>query len=80
MLHYDRIKNIPTSRDGKMVYGITAALVARLMLNQGIATLPVDSNGALIAFLMTGVLLFTVGLAIARYDTGRPLFEPLKRG
>jgi hypothetical protein len=80
MLNYERIKNIPTSRDGKMIYGIVAAVMARLMLNQGIATLRVNGDGAIIAFLMAGVLVGTVVLALVRYDTGRPLFEPLKRG
>ena len=80
MLNYERIKNIPTSRDGKMVYGIVAAIMARLMINQGNALMQTNSDGALMAFLMAGVLIFTVGLAIVRYDTGRPLFEPIKRG
>lgn len=79
-MNYERIKNIPTSRNGKMAYGIVAAVMARLMLDQGFALMPQDSDGALIAFLMAGVLVFTVGLSIARYDTGRPLFEPIKRG
>lgn len=76
---YDKIKNIPTSRDGKMVYGLIAAVMARLMLNQGIVTLPENADGAMFAFLMCGVLLATVVIAIVRYDTGRPLFEPMKR-
>lgn len=80
MLNYERIKNMPSSRDGKMVYGILAALAARSILNEGIATVSANSDGAFMAFLMTGVLVFTIGLAVVRYDTGRPLFEPLKRG
>jgi len=76
---YDKIKDIPTSRDGKMVYGLVAAVMARLMLNQGIATLPENAAGATYAFLMCGVLLTTVVIAIVRYDTGRPLFEPINR-
>lgn len=80
MLNYDQIKNMPSSRSGKLLYGILAALVARTALNQAIAMLPVNSDGALFGFLMAGVLVFTIGLAIVRYDNGRPLFEPLKRG
>ena len=75
---YQRLKNIPTSRDGKMAYGIFAALIARSSLNSGIELFPTDSDGAMFAFLMTGVLLYTIGLAIVRFDTNRPLFEPLK--
>jgi hypothetical protein len=76
---YDMIKQIPTSRDGKMIFGILAAVAARLMLNKGIETLPENGGDALLAFLLAGVLVFVVGLAIARYDSGRPLFEPLTR-
>lgn len=75
---YNRIKTIPTSRDGKMAYGIFAALIARASLNSGMELLPNDTDGALFAFLMTGVLLYTIGLAIVRFDTNRPLFEPSK--
>jgi hypothetical protein len=78
-MNYETIKNIPTSRDGKMAFGMFAALVARSALNQGLAMLPTDANGAMFAFLMAGILTFTVVLAIVRYDTGRPLFEPLSR-
>lgn len=77
-MNYDSIKNIPTSRDGKMVVGIITAIMARLMLNQGFAMLSVNKDGALMAFLMAAVLLFTTVLSIIRYDTGRPLFEPLR--
>lgn len=76
---YERIKNIPTSRDGKMIYGIIAALIARASLNQGITLYPTDHDGAFFAFLMTGILLYTIGLAMLRFNTERPLFEPLKR-
>ena len=79
-MNYEYIKNIPTSRNGKMIYGLIAAIMASLMLNQGFEMLPINSDGALIAFLMAGALLFTVILAIVRYDTNRPLFEPLKQG
>ena len=76
---YDKIKNIPTSRDGKMAFGIFAALIARASLNSGIGLYPTDANGALFAFFTTAVLLYTIGLAIVRFDTNRPLFEPLKK-
>lgn len=75
MLNYERIKNIPTSRDGKMAFGILCALVARQSLNEGLRMLPTDAEGALFAFLMTAVLLYSVGLSLARFNTGRPLFE-----
>lgn len=78
-MNYETIRNIPTSRNGKMAYGILAALATRESLNSGIALLPTDSDGAFFAFLMTGVLLYTVILAMARFDTGRPLFEPIRR-
>ena len=76
---YDKLKNIPSSRDGKMAYGIFAALIARASLNSGIELYSTNSQGALFAFLTTGVLLYTIGLAIVRFDTNRPLFEPIKR-
>lgn len=76
---YDKIKNIPTSRDGKMITGIICAVMARLMLNQGIAQVGENNVGATLAFMMMGVLLFTTVLSILRYNTGRPLFEPLQR-
>ena len=78
-MNYERIKNIPTSRDGKMAYGIVAALIARSMLNAAMETFPENHDGALIGFLMAGFMTCTAILAIVRYDTGRPLFEPLKR-
>ena len=76
---YDRIKNIPSSRDGKMAFGIFAALIARASLNSGIELYATNADGSLFAFLMTGVLLYTIGLAIVRFDTNRPLFESIKR-
>jgi hypothetical protein len=75
---YDRIKNMPTSRDGKMLFGIFAAFVAREFLNQGISLLPTNPDGAFFAFLMTAFLLYSIGLSVARYDNGRPLFEPVR--
>lgn len=75
---YERIKNMPTSRDGKMIYGILAAVAARLMIEHGVATMPENGGDALMAFGFAGILLFTLVLAIARYNTGRPLFEPFK--
>jgi len=74
-MNYETIKNIPTSRNGKMAYGIAAALVARESLNTGLALMDTNADGALFAFLTTGVLLYTVGLALVRFNTGRPLFE-----
>ncbi len=78
-MNYETIKNIPTSRNGKMAFGIFCAFIARTALNQGLDMFATDPNGAMFAFLMAGVLTFTVILAIVRYDSGRPLFEPLTR-
>ena len=75
MLSYERIKNFPTTRNGKMAFGIVCAIIARQSLNEGLRMLPTDAEGAMFAFLMTGVLLYSVGLALARFNTGRPLFE-----
>ena len=72
MLNYERIKNIPTSRDGKMVFGILCALIARQSLNEGLNMLPTDADGAMFAFLMTAVLLYSTGLALVRFNSGRP--------
>ena len=74
---YNKLKTIPTSRDGKMAYGILAALIARASINSGINLYPTDTDGALIAFLTAGFMLFTVGLALVRFNTERPLFEPI---
>ena len=76
---YDRIKNIPTSRDGKMAFGIMAAFIARASLNSGLDMYPTNHDGAFAAFLMTAFMLYTIGLAIVRFDTNRPLFESVKR-
>jgi hypothetical protein len=76
-MNYEMIKTIPTSRDGKMVFGIIAALIARTALNQGFTLIDTDTDGALMAFFMAGILTFTVVLSIVRYNTGRPLFEPI---
>ncbi|MFZ4540689.1 MAG: hypothetical protein ACOYNL_02615 [Rickettsiales bacterium] len=78
-MNLERILTIPSSRDGKMAYGIFAALVSRSALNEGLAQIGHNNDGAFAAFLMTGVLLYTVGLAMARFNTGRPLFESVKR-
>jgi hypothetical protein len=75
MLSYERIKNFPTSRNGKMAFGILCALIARQSLNEGLRLLPSDADAAMFAFLMTGVLLYSTGLALVRFNTGRPLFE-----
>ena len=74
---YERLKNIPTSRDGKMAYGIFAALIARASLNSGIELYQTNADGSFIAFMTTGVLLYTIGLAMVRFNTNRPLFEPV---
>ena len=74
-MNYERIKNIPTSRDGKMALGILCALIARSSLNEAIAQYGNNNDGALFGFLMTGIMLYTVVLAVVRFDTGRPLFE-----
>lgn len=76
---YDKIKSIPTSRDGKMIYGILAAFMARALLNTGITLFPTDHDGAFFAFLMTGVMLYTMVLAMVRFNTQRPLFEPINK-
>lgn len=78
-MNYERIKNFPTSRNGKTVYGIASALVAREMINQGMTLYETNPDGALISFLMAGVLVFTIVLALARLNTGRPLFEEVTR-
>ena len=75
---YERIKNFPTTRNGKMAFGIVCAIIARQSLNEGLRMLPTDAEGAMFAFLMTAVLLYSVGLSLARFNTGRPLFESLK--
>ena len=75
---YEKIKTMPTSRDGKMAFGIFAALIARASLNSGIDLLTTNADGSFFAFLTTGLMLYTIGLAIVRFDTNRPLFEPLK--
>jgi hypothetical protein len=79
MLNYERIKNIPTSRDGKMAFGIVCALIARQSLNEGLRMAPTNADGAMFAFLMTAVLLYSTGLALVRFNTGRPLFEVLPK-
>ncbi len=76
-MNYEKIKNMPTSRDGKMVYGVVSAIMARLMVKSGIETYATNHDGAFIAFLMASVLAYTCVLAMVRYNTGRPLFEPL---
>ena len=76
---YERIKNMPRTRDGKMVYGLICALMARTTLNQGFAALEQNTDGALLAFIMAAIMVYTLGLCIVRYDTGRPLYEPLTR-
>lgn len=79
MLSYDTIKHIPNTRDGKMVVGLLAAYAARLFFNIGLETMAENGGDALLAFLIAGQMLFVLGLSLARYDTGRPLFEPLPR-
>ena len=79
MMTYDSIKNIPTTRDGKMIYGILAAVAARLFVNKGFETIPENAGDALMSFMLAGVLVFVTVLAIVRYDSGRPLFESLPK-
>lgn len=76
---YETIKNIPTSRDGKMIVGILCAVMARLMLDKGIETMPENGGDAFMTFIFAGVMLFVTGLAIVRYNTERPLFEPFSK-
>ncbi len=80
MLNYERIKNFPTSRNGKMVYGIAAAFTARGLLDTGMGLMEAGRNdGAFISFLAAGLMLYTVGLAMVRFNTGRPLFEAISK-
>lgn len=74
-MNYEMIKNFPTSRNAKMTYGIACALMAREALNTGITLMDTNPDGAFVAFLATAALLYTVGLALLRFNTGRPLFE-----
>ncbi|MFZ4125794.1 MAG: hypothetical protein ACOYJ2_06975 [Rickettsiales bacterium] len=76
---YETIKNIPTSRDGKMITGIVCAVIARLMLHKGIETLPENAGDALMSFSFAALLVFVTLLAIIRYNTERPLFEPFTK-
>ena len=76
---YERIKNFPTSQNGKMAYGILCAFIARGLIETGTGLLDTNSDGALIAFLGAGVMIYNTGLAMVRFNTGRPLFEVLKR-
>lgn len=76
---FEQIKNFPTSRNAKAVFGIFAALIARESLNSGMALIDTNSDGALMAFLVTGFLVYAIVLAVIRYNTGRPLFESVGR-
>lgn len=76
---YEQIKDIPKTRDGKMLYGILAALVAGNMLNEALALWSENTPRSVIELFGCAVLLFTVVLAMVRFNTGRPLFEPLKQ-
>jgi hypothetical protein len=76
---YETIKNIPTSRDGKMIMGILCAVMARLMLNKGFETLPENAGDAMMSFMFAGVLVFVTLLSIVRYNTERPLFESISK-
>ena len=74
-MNYEQIKKFPTSRNAKMVYGIACALMARAMLNTGTTLMETNSDGALVAFLAAGLMVYVTVLAVIRFDTGRPLFE-----
>lgn len=69
-------KDMPSTRDGKMVFGLFAAYTARLFLNKGIETLPENTGDGVLAFLIAGFMLFVLLLSVLRYNTERPLFEP----
>jgi hypothetical protein len=78
MTLFERLKRFPTSRNGKMAYGIFAAFVARSALNEAMVQLPHDADAAMFGFMMTAFLVGTILLALVRFDTGRPLFESAK--
>ena len=78
-MNYERIKNFPTSRNGKMLFGILCAFIARGLINTGITLMETNSDGALLAFLAAGLMVFNTVLAIVRFNTERPLFEPIER-
>jgi hypothetical protein len=78
-MNYETIKNIPRSRDGKMIVGIICAVMCKLFLEKALQTMPENAGDALMAFSIAALMLFVTVLAILRYDTGRPLFEPFKR-
>lgn len=71
----DQLKTIPTSRNGKMLYGIFCAFLARELINTGVALMGSKNEGALMAFLGAGVMLYNVVLTVRRFNTERPLFD-----
>jgi hypothetical protein len=75
MLNYDHIKNFPTSRNGKMAFGILCAFIARGLITTGHDLMETNADGALMAFLAAGLMVYVTVLAVIRFDTGRPLFE-----
>lgn len=78
-MNYDLIKNFPTSRNGKMLFGILCAFIARDLITTGVTILETNSDGALMAFLGAGVMLYNTVLAMLRFNTQRPLFEAAGR-
>ena len=72
---YEQIKNIPTSRNGKMAFGILCAFIARGLITTGHDLMETNADGALVAFLAAGFMVYVIVLAVIRFDTGRPLFE-----
>lgn len=71
----EQLKTIPTTRNGKMLFGIFCAFVARALFNSGVELMEANGDGALLAFLGTGVMLYNIYLAASRFNTERPLFE-----
>lgn len=76
---FDRLMNFPTSYNEKMAYGICSAFVARGFLNDAALQLHDSPGTALMSSLMAGLMLYNVGLALVRFNTRRPLFEPRHR-
>ncbi|MFM9889237.1 MAG: hypothetical protein ACKVOE_01135 [Rickettsiales bacterium] len=76
---FDRLMDFPTSCNAKMAYGILSAFVARGFVNEAVLHMQDDPKTALMSGLMAAFMVYTVGLALARFNTNRPLFEPLRR-
>ncbi len=72
----DKMMRFPTSCNAKMAYGILSAFVARGFFNEGLAQLAAhNAKGAVMPFAATWFLIYTIGLCMVRFNTGRPLFE-----